>query len=249
MRRGLRILVLLLILATVAVLALGERLWVRSWSRPLEVAIYPVAMDAASAGYVARLTADDFRDIAEFFARETRRWKKPSIPPPRIVVHAALSEPPPLEQPRGALEAIVYSLRLRNYAFRHTPFRASLGSVRLFVLYHELKYNQPLPHSLGLAKGLIGVVHVFAADAQRPQNNVVIVHELLHTLGATDKYDRNGQPLYPAGFADFTVEPRYPQVQAEIMAGRIPLAPDQAEIPRRLDETVIGYATAAEIGW
>lgn len=164
-------------------------------------------------------------------------------------MHPPLGEPPPLERPRGALAAIAYTLRLRGYAFRRTPFRESLGTVRLFVLYHELKYDAALPHSLGLAKGLLGVVHVFAADTQRAQNNVVIAHELLHTLGATDKYDGAGQPLYPVGFADFTVEPRYPQRQAEIMAGRIPLAPGKAEIPKSLAETVIGYATAAEIGW
>jgi len=77
---------------------------------------------------------------------------------------------------------------------------------------------------------------------------VVIAHELLHTLGATDKYDPDGQPLYPIGFADFIAEPCYPQSMAEIMAGRIPLSPGKAEIPKNLAETVIGYATAAEIG-
>jgi hypothetical protein len=249
MRRPLRILILLVVLLLVAGMTLGERLWVRDWQRPLAVAIYPVALDAASAAFVAHLTPADFHEIGEFLTAEARRWKRPAMPAPQLVLQAPVREPPPMELPRGKLEAIAYSLRLRWYAFRHTPFRESLGTVRLFVLYHELKYNQALPHSLGLAKGLLGVVHVFAAEAQQAQNNVVIAHELLHTLGATDKYGADGQPLYPVGFADFTVEPRYPQSKAEIMAGRIPLAPGKAEIPKGLAETVIGYATAAEIGW
>lgn len=249
MRRPLRILILLVVLFAVAAMALGERLWVRDWRRPLAVAIHPVAMDAASAVFIAHLAPGDYHEIGEFLTAEARRWKKPSMPVPQLTLHAPVREPPPLEPPRGALGTIAYTLRLRWYAFRHTPFRDSLGTIRLFVLYHEPRNNHALPHSLGLAKGLLGVVHVFAAEAQQAQNNVVIAHELLHTLGATDKYDPDGQPLYPVGFADFTVEPRYPQTRAEIMAGRIPLAPGKAEIPKGLADTVIGYATAAEIGW
>jgi hypothetical protein len=90
---------------------------------------------------------------------------------------------------------------------------------------------------------------VFATDEQRAQNNVVIAHELLHTLGATDKYDDSGQPIYPAGYADPYAEPRHPQDKAEIMAGRIAVSERRAEIPRDLAQTAIGYLTAAEIGW
>ena len=44
-------------------------------------------------------------------------------------------------------------------------------------------------------------------------------------------------------------EPRYPQEFAEIMGGRIPLSPTQAEMPRSLLETMVGERTAREIGW
>jgi len=249
MRRNLRILILLLVLLAVAGLTLGERLRVRDWNRPLAVAIYPVAKDDTGRAYVGQLDSAEFQEIGGFIVSEARRWKQPDTPEPNITLHAPLREPPPLARPTGLLETVVYTLKLRWYAFRNTPFRDSLGTIRLFVLYHEPRTNEALPHSLGLAKGLIGVVHVFADARQRRQNNIVIAHELLHTLGATDKYDRDGQPVYPIGFADFTIEPRYPQRQAEIMAGRIPLAPGKAEIPRSLDETVVGFATAAEIGW
>jgi hypothetical protein len=250
MRRRWRVLILLLVLAAVAGVTLWERLWVRNWTRPLQVAIYPVAMDAASAAFVAQLTEADFRDIGAFLVSESQRWRRGrSIPAPQLMLKPALREPPPLEPARDALAAIRLSLRLRWYAFRHTPFRENLGAVRLFVLYHPPRSHEALPHSLGLRKGLLGVVHVFATAEQRAQNNVVIAHELLHTLGATDKYAADGQPVFPVGYADPFTEPRHPQDKAEIMAGRIAVSEHQAVIPAGLEQSAIGYATAAEIGW
>lgn len=249
MSRTVRISILLAVLVVVAGMTFFERLWVRSWSRPLEMAIYPVAADAASAAYVARLQDADFEEIATYLAAEARnRWHR-EIPAPRIVLRAPLAEPPAAPQGREPLDVVRFTLKLRWFAFRRTPFWKGLGAVRMFVLYHELRPNEALPHSLGLQKGLIGVAHVFADDAQRARNNVVIAHELLHTLGATDKYDAGDQPLDPLGLADPYAEPRYPQHRAEIMAGRIALSPGRSEMPRDLGETVIGYATAAEIGW
>jgi len=247
--RSRRILILLIVLALVAGTTTWERLWVRGWTRPLQVAIYPIAMDAASTAFVGQLKAEDFQEIGAFLTREASRWRRNAMPAPHVVLKAPIRIAPTLVQPRSTWEAIQWSLRLRWYAFRQTPFWASLGTVRLFVLYHPLQFNQALPHSHGLQKGLLGVVHVFASDAQRAQNSFVMAHELLHTLGATDKYDANGQPLYPTGVADPNSQPPYPQYKAEIMGGRTAITPNRAEIPIGLGEAVIGYATAAEIGW
>jgi hypothetical protein len=249
MRRGWRILILLFVFVLVAGLTFSERLWVRGWARPLDVVIYPIAMDAASTAFVAQLTADDFQEIAAFLAAEAPRWRRKALPAPHVVLSPPIRDVPPLVQAHNGLEAMAASLRLRWYAFRHTPFWGSLGKVRLFVLYHELQFDRSLPHSLGLQKGLLGVVHVFASDQQRAQNAVVITHELLHTLGATDKYDANGQPLYPSGFAEPYADPRFPQSKAEIMAGRVPISEIKAEIPKGLAQAAVGYATASEIGW
>lgn len=249
MHRNIRILFLLLVLLVVAGMTLGERLWVRSWTRPLQVAIYPIAADRASAAYVASLRAVDFEEIGAFIAESGRQWKKGGVPAPHLRLMATVTEVPPLTEVRSGLDAMRWSLRMRWFAFRHTPFWAGLGRVRVFVLYHEPRENLALPHSHGLQKGLLGVVHAFADVAQQAQNNFVIAHELLHTLGARDKYDSGGQPVAPEGLADMHRDPLYPQSRAEIMAGRIALAPSRSEIPRGLSEAVIGYATAAEIGW
>lgn len=249
MSRNLRILILLALLMLVAGMTLLERLWVRSWGRPLQVAVYPIAADAASRDYLAQLKVEDFQEISEFIGSEAQRWRRKPTPAPQIRLHPVLSERPPTPDGQFGLSAIKYSLSLRGYAFRRTGFWENLGGVRLFVLYHQPQDGVALPHSLGLERGLIGVVHVFASDLQRAQNNVVITHELLHTLGARDKYDSEGQPIHPSGYADFTANPPLPQREAEIMAGRIPITASHSIIPRGLSEVVVGYATAAEIAW
>lgn len=249
MQRNRRILLLLILLLLVGGMTVGERLWVRSWAHPLRVNIYPVAMDPAALDYVGKLQARDFDDIGSFLAREAPRWGRARLPAPRIVLRASIRVAPPLPGVQSKLEAIQWSLRLRWYAFRNTPFWSNLGAVRLFVLYHPLQFNQALPHSHGLQKGMLGVVHVFASASQQAQNNFVITHELLHALGAQDKYHANGQPIAPIGLADPNTQPLYPQYKAEIMGGRTALSVDRSEIPKGLDEAVIGYATAAEIGW
>jgi len=105
-------------------------------------------------------------------------------------------------------------------------------------------------HSLGLQKGLIGVVNAFASDEQAAQNNVVVAHELLHTVGATDKYDAStNQPTHPGGYAEPDKDPLLPQTFAEIMAGRIPWSTTQSEMPGSLDKVLIGTQTAQEINW
>jgi hypothetical protein len=81
-------------------------------------------------------------------------------------------------------------------------------------------------------------------------NDVVIAHELLHTLGATDKYNAgDDSPRFPDGYGDPLQVPRFPQRYAELMAGRRMIAPDQWVQADDLDEVVIGPESALEIRW
>jgi hypothetical protein len=101
-----------------------------------------------------------------------------------------------------------------------------------------------------MQKGLYGVVNAFADRSMIGSNDVITAHELLHTLGASDKYDpRNSQPLNPIGYAEPTKQPLLPQTHAELMGGRIPLTSSTSEIPESLDQVVIGPLTATEIRW
>jgi hypothetical protein len=165
--------------------------------------------------------------------------------------------PPVAERPpeRAAnsnlLQNMWWSLKLRMYARRAS--RASgkpPPQIRIFVLYHDPHFSQAVPHSVGLQKGLVGVVHAFAAPQMTRANNVVIAHEILHTLGASDKYDLDTlAPLFPIGYAEPERSPRYPQPFAEIMAGRRAIDTRTFEMPESLDEVVVGAATALEIRW
>ena len=121
--------------------------------------------------------------------------------------------------------------------------------VRMFVLYHDpTKYNQ-VTHSVGLQRGLVGIVNAYGVKSQEVQNNMVIAHEFLHTVGATDKYGSNGNPIIPYGLGNPKQSPMYPQAKAEIMAGRRAISQTAFEMPTNFKSVVVGTKTAQEIGW
>jgi hypothetical protein len=253
--RNLRILVLLSLLALAAVHTKQQRLASTSWLAPVQLVVYPIAGDgsAATRRYMDVLDEDDFSAIERFMDREAARYRL--IEPHPVDVRLgpeieAMPPPPPWEG--GMVETMLWSLSLRLWAWRHDRVEddAPEGArVRMYVIYQQGDEPGGLQHSLGLRKGLIGVVHAYALAEQTPENNLVIVHELLHTLGATDKYDARGQPVYPRGYADPTRSPLHPQERAEIMAGKIPVTPDRWQMPESLHECVVGKTTAREIGW
>jgi hypothetical protein len=139
---------------------------------------------------------------------------------------------------------------MRYWAWWHDTHKGPRPDVRIFVSYHDPARSSRLPHSTGLQKGLLGVVNAFASADMDGSNNVVIAHELLHTLGATDKYDFSANlPVYPDGYAEPDAKPLHPQRRAEIMAGRIPLSDSRADTPHGMHQVVIGQKTAREINW
>lgn len=253
MFRMLRILFLGVVLLVVALTSWREGYRSTRWREPLYVAIYPIAADqsAATRAYVASLDPEMFRPIDRFFAREAARYRVGIQEPVKTRLRPPLQELPPRRPAdSGLLGAALWSLRLRYWAWRVGGRAHEPEDIRVFVLYHDPSLTPTVPHSAGLAKGLIGVVYAFAAASMSGANDVIIAHEMLHTLGATDKYDpADDSPRFPQGYGDPRQQPLFPQVTAEIMAGRRMLAPDRWEQPAALDETVIGSATALEIRW
>jgi hypothetical protein len=249
----LRILILLLVLLVVALSAWQDRYRSTRWREPLYVAIYPIAADQSpvTLRYVAALDAERFKPIDRFFMREGERYRLTAAEPVRTRLRNELHDQPPQRAPdAGMLATALWSLKLRFWAWRASGHVNEPEDIRMFVLYHDPALTPQVPHSLGLTKGLIGVVYAFAAPQMDGENAVVIAHELLHTVGAGDKYSSgNDAPRFPDGYGDPNQVPLYPQRFAEIMAGRIMLSPDRWQQAASLDEALIGPATALEIRW
>ncbi len=252
MWRKLRVVILLLILATVV-----QQVWLDkvdlAWKRNFYVAVYPVNADSSAkvGAYLRTLTADDFEPVAEYFAEEAAPYQLGLRRPIELQLGAPVDEVPP-EPPagEGALSAIIWSLKFRYFAWANSPKVNVKPDIRMYLLYHDPATQPELSHSTALSKGRIGRVNLFGDSEYRQQNLVILAHELLHTLNATDKYDLSTTlPIYPDGYADPERAPLYPQDFAELMGGRIPQSEVRAEIPKNLGQTLIGDITAREIGW
>lgn len=252
--KTLRVAVLLFILAFAAAATYVPQWQAGRWAAPLAVDVYPINGDGSAAvdAYIAQVQSETYAPIAEFMAREAQRYGIKLTQPIKIAVQPPLRTQPPAPPARQQpLKVMWWSLKLRFWAYKHARAASIVTPrVRMFVLYYVGVEGKALQHSLGVKEGLIGVVHAYAQPDQDAQNNVVIAHELLHTVGARDKYaPEDNRPLFPDGFADATREPLYPQVEAEIMAGRVALSEDRAVTPGSLARCVIGRATSREIRW
>ncbi|MEO8332159.1 MAG: hypothetical protein ABI479_06970 [Gallionella sp.] len=253
MFKALRVFILLFIFAVVASGAWRARTKSVEWKYTLPVNIYLINGDGSevAAEYLRKLTVDDFKPIEIFMHDEAERYGRSANASIEIRLGGAIATQPP-DPPRNgsALEVMIWSLKMRWWAWRNTDTTGPGPQVKMFLLYFDPALSKRLAHSTGLQKGLIGRVNTFASRGMAKQNNVVIAHEFLHTLGATDKYDTaTNQPLFPDGYANPELEPLLPQQFAEIMAGRTPLTKSEAETPVSLDQALIGSKTAQEINW
>lgn len=254
MAKNIRIAFWLLLLVVVAGRTLLDRYQTQSWKNTLWVGVFPLNGDSSPQAerYIANLTPEDFSSIETFFAAEAHRYGVSLEQPIHVELYPEGKElPPQLARDAGVLDVAWWSLKLRWFASHaekvpgRTPPR-----IRLFVLYHDPASLPVVPDSHGLQKGLMGVVHVFADNKMAGSNNIVIAHELMHTLGATDKYDfASGVPSFPTGYGDPERKPLFPQPTAEIMAGQRVLSPTNFAMPTSLRDVVVGPTTAGEIRW
>ncbi len=249
--RRFRILILLGLLAAALGLTWLEQSMARGWRAPLTVDVIPINGDGSelASETIRALQADDFSAINAFIERETARYGMKFSPAMQVTLKPELKAHPPAPPLDGSvLKTIFWSLKLRWWVYQQSDqLLPQLGRIKLYVLYHAPQDGIALQHSLGLQKGLIGVVHAYADPEQADQNNIVIAHELLHTLGATDKYDAEGKPIYPQGYADSGSPQSVPRTEAEIMAGRYLAVNGRAVMPPGLERCVIGAQTAHEI--
>jgi hypothetical protein len=253
MFKKIRIAILLFILFLVGGNAYLTQLRVTDWDQSLAVVIYPINGDNSpfTADYVASLTLDVFKPIERFLQTEGLQYNLELADPVTMDLAPEIKNLPP-SPPFGAnMFAIMWwSLQMRYWAWKNDTYSGPLTNIQVFVLYHDPKIRTRLDHSLGLKKGHICMVKAFATRHQAERNNVIIAHEMLHTLGATDKYNlQTLQPSYPEGYADPKKVPLLPQKYAEIMGRAIPLSSSESKMPDSLTYTVVGPITAKEIKW
>lgn len=228
-----------------------QQIYSRLWNEPLDVIIYPINADStlATHNYIKSLNTESFAEIDRWIASEAARHGLAQAQPLRTVLGRPVKSIPPLfpEEP-AVFNVVWWGLKMRYWVFRNTPDNESnLSRIRVFISYQNGDDN--LPHSVGLQKGLIGVVHAYSRPEQTAQNNIVVAHEILHTVGASDKYSRTGAPLFPDGYYNPDRVPLHPQRYAEIMAGQIPLSTYNSYMAESLKSTRINAMTAREIAW
>ena len=168
---------LIYLLMMVAVGAWLARTRSTDWQEPLWVTVFPINGDQSA--------------VSAAYVDGPELDKSPPLPPAN----------------RNPLSVIWWSLRLRAWVTLLDKGDTPPADIVVFVKYYDPETNDRLAHSLGLQKGLVGVVNAFASKAYAGSNKVVIAHELLHTVGASDKYDASGEPVYPHGYAEPDLEP------------------------------------------
>lgn len=250
---NLRVTILLIVLLCVGFVSLTQLIYTRNWNQTLQVTVFPINADGhlSTSDYIKNLDTNTFSIIDQWAEREARRYNLDLQQPFEVSLGDEVkSLPPPWPENDNEIAVLFWGLRFRWWAYRNTPDDdGGITRIRMFVMYHSGESDKPLAHSLGLQKGLIGLVHAYSLDEQTSQNNIVIAHEMLHTVGAIDKYAAFGSPMFPIGYANPMREPLFPQRYAEIMSGRIPTSYGTSYMAESMRSTMINEFTANEINW
>jgi hypothetical protein len=249
-----RVVALLSVLFVIVVGAWMTERRMASWERPILVTIYPIVADEerATRRFVNAIDEGDFDAINAFFSNASGPYGFSVTPAFRFQLAAVSDDtPPPVPGQFNTAAIAWWSLKMRWWAWRQQWGDGLVApDVQMFVLFHSLNGNSEVGISVGMRKGRYGIVKAYARQSLQDGNLVVFTHELLHVLGATDKYVLStGEPIYPHGYADPDLRPLFPQTRAEIMGGRIPITSFSSSMPDSLEQCRIGRLTAEEIGF
>ena len=250
MWKKIRVSILLLILAWVAYGTWQDMN--QDWNKSVIVLLHPINADgdATTAKYIEQISIENLEQTQHFLAENSRQFRGQTIFFDFQLGRTLTQLPPKVPASNSMLNNILWSLKFRYYAWKQHQSVDGSPDVTLYLNFYNPQKTNVLKHSVALQRGRIGAVNLFAAEKYRGSNQVVATHELLHTFGATDKYDMlSGQPIYPLGYAEPDLKPLYPQNMAEIMGGYIPLSESKSVTPKSLQYTMMSPTTAQEIGW
>jgi hypothetical protein len=250
--KQIRVLILLLALVPLAYLLFMEHDPRPDWTRTKVVVIYPhdpVGHEGVTR-WIDELDPADFHEIEEFFTREAAAHDLELDRPIEIRLAEPIDFAPPTPPRNGTFrERMNWAVRMRWWHFRFSRRHREADTI-VIAHYHAPNNTERTMHSIGMPRPRLALANLIAGDHLARYNNLQLAHEILHTFGASDLYHfGTGHPESPEGYAQPESDPLYPQQEAEIMAMRIPTAPDQSRPALNLDEATIGPQTAREIGW
>lgn len=224
------------------------------WDRPLSVAIVlvrrgPLDSEAVEA-FRARIPALEARLVDE-----CHRYRPATVHPFVFTFFGPIDAPENLPQMTGsglfASARESWALwRWTSLADREAGLDASHYDSRVYVVARSpLNTEREMVEGESEEGGRVGTVEVELDASMADFALFVTTHELLHTLGASDKYDATGKTLIPSGLAEPDRAPVFPQRLAEVMARNRPVDAATERPPTSLDELGVGPVTATEIGW
>jgi hypothetical protein len=249
-----RIVLLLSVLFVIVVGTWMTEKRMAAWERPILVTVYPVAADdrPSTLEFARSIEADSFDAVNRFFEIQSNPYGFTVTPAFRFQVAEASTERPPQIPEQFNTAAIGWwSLKMRWWTWKKTLTDGLITpDIQMVMMFHNLHGGAEMGISVGMRKGRYGIVKAYARNSMQQSNLVVFTHELLHVLGATDKYVLStGDPIFPHGFADPDQRPLFPQTRAEIMGGAIPVSTVSFSMPDSLEQCKIGRLTAEEIGF
>jgi hypothetical protein len=221
------------------------------WDRTLSVAVVLVTADPVEPESVQRLEAR-LPELEERLAREFWRYRE-GPRPFRLVLHGTAAAGSPPEAPESAWDLPRHLYQQWSYLSAiddQVGLNSGEYDSRIYVVAHP-----PASDSVQFVEGYsqqggrVGIVEVELNEEMVDLVLSVTAHELLHTLGAEDKYDASGHTLIPEGLAEPDRNPRFPQRYVEVMARNRPLSENQERILDSIDELAVGPLTAREVGW
>ena len=224
------------------------------WQRPLEVAVALVQLASTDPAASSALRAR-FSVLEASLASEYHRYGG-TLPRP---VHFILFGPVSVDRgPPADPDSSLLGLVQHAYAQWRWTHAVDLGTdlpargfdSRIYVLLRP-PHDSTRSWVEGSSElgGRVGLARIELTPATVDLALFVVTHELLHTLGASDKYDANGRALIPDGLVEPNRVPLYPQRFAEVMTRNLVLAPGSERPPESLAELGVGATTAREIGW
>ncbi len=227
----------------------------------INVAVFQLgAPEVLRAPIVRQLNDPDgefaLRHIGPWFAQERKRLTGQEMAPVELSTFGPWNhqvDDPPLGEPDDPWWKRAW-LAFRYPRYFHAIAREHGGDpdrwdARVYVVYVD-SIEDVASHSRGSTVGRVAVTYISSREPNPAYAQITVAHELSHILGAEDLYDpRTGLPVAPYGLPEPSLDPLYPQRFSEVMAVDRALSPrDEVEV-RSLDQVLVGYHTAALMGW